>query len=201
MEEANLFNVNVHNSSDQQNTMNQLPVIKYEYASFLRRLSAYIFDTIIFRLFLFFLMLNIEILLSFLKLSIGTIGVLFNFLLSYGLLVLYNAFFISIFSSTPGKNLLNLVVLTEDNKKLNFFSSLIRSLFQPFSIVLLGQGYVGMLKDPKKQAWHDKVAKTVVILLPKPKNIFLTISKYLFSFIILLSLSIVLILIKFNYFK
>lgn len=174
-----------------------------EYASFLRRLFAYILDMIFFRLFVVILALYFGVFSSFFKLSIGnniSLSYIQNLLLSYGLYILYFVFFLSIYSSTPGKYLFNLKIFTEDNKKLNIVSSLIRSLLQPFSMLLFGIGYVRMINDPKKQAWHDKIARTVVVLSSKPKNIFKVIFFYFLFFVFLLVMLVAIVLIKNNLF-
>jgi len=184
-------------------TIIQLNNFQIEYASFLRRLFAYVLDMIFFRLFVTILALYFGVLLSFLKLSVGNntnLSYIQNLLLSYGLYILYSTLFLSIYSTTPGKHLFNLKIFTEDNNKLNFFSSLIRSLLQPFSMVLFGMGYVRILKDPRRQAWHDRVAKTVVVLSSKPKNILKIIFSYFLFFVFLLVLLAITVLIKNNLF-
>ena len=44
---------------------------------------------------------------------------------------------------------------------------LIRSLAAAFSIFVLFLGYLWIAWDPEKQGWHDKIAGTVVLKLPK----------------------------------
>lgn len=78
--------------------------------------------------------------------------------------VIYNAFALSIWSTTFGKYLYGLRVFSEKKEDLNFKTALTRSLLQPFSALLFfGMGYWNMNKNDKKQAWHDKIAKTMVV--------------------------------------
>jgi uncharacterized RDD family membrane protein YckC len=44
---------------------------------------------------------------------------------------------------------------------------LIRALAAAFSIVVLFLGILWIAWDPEKQGWHDKIAGTVVLKLPK----------------------------------
>lgn len=77
--------------------------------------------------------------------------------------VIYSTFTLTIWSTTFGKYLYGLKVETESSNRLNFGRALKRSLLQPLSTVLFGIGYWNMNKNPKKQAWHDKRANTVVV--------------------------------------
>lgn len=174
-----------------------------EYAGFLRRLFAYILDLIFFIMIVPILILYLSVILFFFNILIdkNNLSEIQALLLGNGLYISYFVFFLSLFSTTPGKYLLNMIVLTENNKKLSFINSLIRSLIQPISTLLFGIGYTRMINDPKKQAWHDKIAKTVVIISPKHKNIFKVIFFYLLFYFLLFTVLTLLILIKNIYFK
>lgn len=85
--------------------------------------------------------------------------------------VLYSTFFLSTWSKTPGKSLLNLVVINEkDRSHLSGGQALKRSLLQILSTLFFGIGYWNMGKDEEKQAFHDKKAGTVVIQTNKPNT-------------------------------
>ena len=86
--------------------------------------------------------------------------------------VLYSIFFLSTWSRTPGKCLLNLIVLDrKDRSHLSGGQALKRSLLQILSTLFFGIGYWSMGKDEEKQAFHDKKADTVVVQTDKPGTI------------------------------
>jgi len=69
--------------------------------------------------------------------------------------------------TTIGGIVVGLKVVRVDGKPLTFPVSLVRSLAAAFSILVLFLGYLWMIWDPEKQGWHDKIAGTVVLKLPK----------------------------------
>jgi uncharacterized RDD family membrane protein YckC len=69
--------------------------------------------------------------------------------------------------TTIGGIVVGLKVVRVDGKPLTFPVSLIRSLAAAFSILVLFLGYLWIAWDPEKQGWHDKIAGTVVLKLPK----------------------------------
>lgn len=77
----------------------------------------------------------------------------------------YHTFFLSIYSSTPGKMLFGLKVLYEkDESKLTFTRALSRTLSYLLSSLLMGIGFLKIAFDKNKhKALHDDIAKTVVI--------------------------------------
>ncbi len=77
--------------------------------------------------------------------------------------VIYSTFFLSIWSSTPGKMLYGLRVEKDDGDSLGFGTSLKRSLLQPLSFVFFGAGFWNMGKNDKQQTWHDEQVKTIVV--------------------------------------
>lgn len=48
-----------------------------------------------------------------------------------------------------------------------FADALVRGLTGIFSLVVLGLGFLWILKDPDRQAWHDRVAGTYVVKVPR----------------------------------
>lgn len=86
--------------------------------------------------------------------------------------VIYGVFFLSTWSKTPGKSLLNLIILNEkDMSHLTGGQALKRSLLQIISTLFFGIGYWNMGKDEEKQAFHDKETGTVVIQTDKPSTL------------------------------
>lgn len=48
-----------------------------------------------------------------------------------------------------------------------FADALVRGLTGIFSLVVLGLGFLWILRDPERQAWHDRVAGTYVVKVPR----------------------------------
>jgi uncharacterized RDD family membrane protein YckC len=69
--------------------------------------------------------------------------------------------------TTVGGVVLGLKVVRVDGKPLTFPVSLVRSLAAAFSIIVLLLGFLWIAWDPEKQGWHDKIAGTVVLKLPR----------------------------------
>ena len=64
---------------------------------------------------------------------------------------------------TIGKRMVGAVVVTEARAQLNFRQALIRNISKIVSIVPLFIGGLWIAFSKKRQAWHDKIAKTYVI--------------------------------------
>jgi len=63
-----------------------------------------------------------------------------------------------------GRKLTGLKVVTSDGGPIGFWRSLGRNLFAAFvSAPLLYLGFLWVIWDPQKQAWHDKVFRTYVL--------------------------------------
>ncbi len=69
--------------------------------------------------------------------------------------------------TTVGGIVLNLQVVRQDGLPLNFLAAFVRSLAALFSAVVLFLGFFWIGWDPNKQGWHDKIAGTVVVRLPR----------------------------------
>lgn len=69
--------------------------------------------------------------------------------------------------TTVGGIVVGLKVVRTDGKPLTFAVALVRSLAAAFSVVVLFLGYLWIAWDPEKQGWHDKIAGTLVLRLPK----------------------------------
>lgn len=68
------------------------------------------------------------------------------------------------FAGTPGKRLLKLKVLDEaTGNKLTIGQAILRYIGYIPSAFVFGLGYLWVIWDGKKQGWHDKIAKTVVV--------------------------------------
>jgi hypothetical protein len=64
---------------------------------------------------------------------------------------------------TPGQQTMKLMVVTEEQRQMSLGQALVRYFSRYFSLVCLCLGYLSIFVDPKKQAWHDKIAGTIVM--------------------------------------
>jgi uncharacterized RDD family membrane protein YckC len=69
--------------------------------------------------------------------------------------------------TTVGGIVLNLQVVRVDGQPLTFLAAIVRSLAALFSAAVLFLGFFWIGWDRDKQGWHDKIAGTVVVRLPK----------------------------------
>jgi uncharacterized RDD family membrane protein YckC len=70
-------------------------------------------------------------------------------------------------NTTIGGIVLGLKVTRVDGQPVTFTVALIRSLAAAFSVVVLFLGFLWIAWDPEKQGWHDRIAGTVVVRLPR----------------------------------
>ena len=69
-----------------------------------------------------------------------------------------------VFGKTIGKTILGLRVVSADgHASMAPRQPLIRVLAFPLSLLLLGVGLLGVVFNPQRQAWHDRLAKTAVV--------------------------------------
>lgn len=129
----------------------------YKKVGFWERLLAYIIDIVI--------ILAVIFLLRFLSINL-------NGFLTFLIIILYNTLFLWNQGATIGKKLLRIKVVDSNYQRLSFGKALGRELFKDIiSSLLLNLGYLWVLIDQKKQAWHDKVAKTFVVKLGQDGNL------------------------------
>lgn len=91
---------------------------------------------------------------------------LLNSLFSYVILlkIIYQTFFVWYYGATPGKMMLKIrVISTIDLENPNFIYSLNRAIVRIISESLFYIGFLWALTNPKRETWHDKVAKTLVV--------------------------------------
>jgi uncharacterized RDD family membrane protein YckC/cytoskeletal protein CcmA (bactofilin family) len=69
--------------------------------------------------------------------------------------------------TTIGGTVLGLKVIRLDGQPLAFMVGLVRALAAGFSIIVLFLGFLWIAWDPEKQGWHDRIAGTVVLRLPR----------------------------------
>lgn len=69
--------------------------------------------------------------------------------------------------TTVGGIVLGLKVVRADGQPVSIAVALVRALAAVFSIVVLFLGFLWIAWDNEKQGWHDKIAGTVVLRLPR----------------------------------
>lgn len=85
-------------------------------------------------------------------------------LIFWALSIAYGTFFIWKSGSTPGKKLLKLKVVNSSYQPLSLGATLLReSIGKLLSGLIFNLGYLWVLINGKRQAWHDKLAKTFVV--------------------------------------
>jgi len=69
--------------------------------------------------------------------------------------------------TTVGGIICQLRVVRTDGTPLRFVDALVRGLSSIFSLAVVGIGCLWILRDPERQAWHDKIAGTYVVKVPR----------------------------------
>jgi uncharacterized RDD family membrane protein YckC len=83
--------------------------------------------------------------------------------LSLAFFVIYHVFFLTTAGRTPGKAFMGLRVLTIDGRRLSVRRALLRLAGYLLSALPLYTGFLWVLADDRRQAWHDKLARTYVV--------------------------------------
>ena len=142
---------------------------RQRYAGFWRRLLAFVIDNLLFSalglLFLYSVYGS-----AFLRGDVrldehrGYYG-LSELLVDWLLPLLLTVFFWVRLEGTPGKLLLGcLVVDARSGARLSVGQAVVRYLAYLVSALPLGLGFLWIMWDRRKQGFHDKIAKTVVVL-------------------------------------
>lgn len=69
--------------------------------------------------------------------------------------------------TTVGGIVCQLRVIRIDGTPMRFAEAFVRGLSGIFSLLLAGAGFLWILRDPERQAWHDRIAGTFVINVPR----------------------------------
>ncbi|MBN2720673.1 MAG: RDD family protein [Proteobacteria bacterium] len=137
------------------------PAAPGEFAGFSRRFFAFFFDVIL-----------LSVLADLVSLSFslgsgdraGQYGVNIPAVISFSLFVLYFTLFTADGGQTPGKKLLGIRVVRIDggdiSPRISFFRTLSYLLSAFFGTFL---GFLWVLWDRRRRAWHDRIAGTVVV--------------------------------------
>ena len=87
-----------------------------------------------------------------------------------GLFILYTTLAHGLLGFTLGKRALGLQVVTVGEKPMSIKTAALRSFLYIGSTLPLALGFFWIFWDPKRQGWHDKIADTRVIQLPKAEQ-------------------------------
>jgi len=69
----------------------------------------------------------------------------------------------SMLQATFGKRIMGMKVIRENGEKIDFKFALIRNMTKLLSAIIIFIGFFWILFDKKRQGWHDKIAKTLVV--------------------------------------
>lgn len=83
------------------------------------------------------------------------------------LLAVYGAIMWKLRGTTIGGIVCGLKVVRLDDRPLDWPTACVRALSCFLSLVVVGLGFIWIAIDDEKQSWHDKIAGTVVVRVPK----------------------------------
>lgn len=69
--------------------------------------------------------------------------------------------------TTVGGIVCQLRITRTDGTPMRFAEAFVRGLSGIFSLVVAGVGFLWILRDPERQAWHDRIAGTFVVNVPR----------------------------------
>lgn len=75
----------------------------------------------------------------------------------------YFTFFVGRFGQTPGKMICGLKVIRSDGRDVTYAQAALRTLGYYVNRLTLGLGFIWVAMDPRKQGFHDKIARTYVV--------------------------------------
>ncbi len=139
----------------------------FTYGGFWRRFFALIIDsiilTIIFFLILFLIIGPDNFLTELLKEEEGPKVSFAQFIFIF-IIWLYYVSLTVIYGGTIGKLILGLRVVDQNYQKISWGRAILREIIGKFiSGLVFSLGYLWVIFDSKKQAWHDKIAGTYVV--------------------------------------
>jgi len=96
------------------------------------------------------------------------VGKIINFAMSTLLVLLYFAICWSVVGFTPGMFLTGLRIARKNGELPSFFRSLARILLFSLSALVFFIGFLWVIVDRRRQAWHDKIVGTYVVYAVLP---------------------------------
>ena len=85
----------------------------------------------------------------------------------FPLLLVYLILFWTLKQTSIGGIVCQLRLVKTDGTPLTFADALVRGLAGVVSLLVFGIGALWILRDPERQAWHDKIAGTYVVKVPR----------------------------------
>ena len=89
----------------------------------------------------------------------------------FPLLLVYYIVFWTWRQTSFGGLVCQLRLVRADGMPLSFADALVRGLAGIFSLLVVGIGALWIIRDPERQAWHDKIAGTYVVKVPRTWSI------------------------------
>jgi uncharacterized RDD family membrane protein YckC len=83
----------------------------------------------------------------------------------------YGALMWKIKGTTIGGLVCGLKVVRRDGAEINWDTAIVRALGCFLSMVVAGLGFLWIVFDEDRQAWHDKIAGTLVVRTPRPESL------------------------------
>lgn len=164
---------NTSSLNNEQNRMNQNNIEmtdeNMQYANFFTRLAAVIIDVLL--IFIISFLLNF-ILLVILKIEVpkNLVGIFGEVIGAFILWLYYAVSHSSNWQASIGKKILGLKVVDYQGNKISFLRASGRILGWYISAMLFGIGHIVALWTNKKQAFHDFLAKTLVVKVSNHKS-------------------------------
>jgi uncharacterized RDD family membrane protein YckC len=86
-------------------------------------------------------------------------------------LAAYGAILWKLRGATVGDIIFGIKVVRIDGAPIEWVTAVVRALACFFSIIAVGLGFIWIAFDREKQGWHDKIAGTVVVRLPRGSSL------------------------------
>jgi len=86
-------------------------------------------------------------------------------------LAAYGALMWKLKSTTIGGLVCGLKVVRRDGGEINWDTAIVRALGCFLSMVVAGLGFLWIVFDEDRQAWHDKIAGTLVVRTTRPESL------------------------------
>jgi uncharacterized RDD family membrane protein YckC len=86
-------------------------------------------------------------------------------------LAAYGALMWKLKGTTIGGLICGIKVVRRDGAEINWDTAIVRALGCFLSLVVAGLGFLWIVFDEDRQAWHDKIAGTLVVRTPRPESL------------------------------
>jgi uncharacterized RDD family membrane protein YckC len=86
-------------------------------------------------------------------------------------LAVYGALMWKLKGTTIGNIVCGIRLVRRDGGPINWDTAIVRALGCFLSLVVAGLGFLWIVFDPERQAWHDKIAGTLVVRAPKGESL------------------------------